>query len=298
MRIVTRPDFDGIVCAALLYEAEKIEHSTLWIQPSDIQKGLIPIKPYDIIANLPYHKECALWFDHHVTNQPDGAFQGSFSIAPSAARVIFEYYTDRFHCNYESLIRQTDDIDSANLTIEQIRQPERYPHVLLSMTILGNDLKEIPYWEHLTSLLRRFPVESVVADPEVAVRCREAVERNSVFKTHLLNNTRLQEHVAITDFRSMQPAPDGNRFLVYALYPEASVSVKIRFADPLSENLIVSVGRSILKDGCNVNIGKLLTRFGGGGHAGAGACKFSAADGDRYIPEIINTLEENKRMGK
>jgi hypothetical protein len=166
------------------------------------------------------------------------------------------------------------------------------------MTILGNDPKEIPYWEQLVLLLRRFPAETVAADPEVAARCRETIDRNSVFKTHLLKNTHLRGHVAITDFRSMEPAPDGNRFLVYALYPKASVSVRIRFTDPRCENITVSVGRSILNNGCNINVGKLLARFGGGGHAGAGACTFPAADGDRYIPEIINILEDNKRMGK
>ncbi len=296
MRIVTRPDFDGIVCATLLHEVEKISSPTLWVQPSDMQKGLVHIESTDIIANLPYHEGCGLWFDHHVTNQPETPKKGAFRVAPSAARVIYEYYKGRFRNNHEVLIRQTDDIDSANLTLDQTLYPERYPHVLLSMTIIGHDLEEIPYWEHLIRLLGHSPAEKIIMDPKVAVRCRETEKRNIVFKDLLLRHTRLQGHVTVTDFRSIQPPPEGNRFLVYSLFPEASVSVKIRYSDPERSNITVSVGKSILNDTCNVNIGKMLSRFDGGGHAGAGACTFPASESNRRIPEIIKILQENHRM--
>lgn len=294
MRIVTRPDFDGIVCAALLYEAEKISRPTLWVQPSDMQKGRVAIESKDIIANLPFHPSCGLWFDHHVTNQPRGAVRGAFSIAPSAARVIYEYYRGRFHHDYDLLVQQTDDIDSANLTNDQILRPENYPHVLLSMTITGHDEKEEPYWNRLVDLLRHSSVADIVTEPEVALRCRESVKRNAVFKELLVRHTHLQRHVAVTDFRSIWPIPDGNRFLVYSLYPESSVSVKIRHSDPEGTNVTVSVGRSVLNDTCRVNVGEMLARFGGGGHAGAGACTFPASLGTEYIPEIIETLLKNQ----
>lgn len=296
MRIVTRPDFDGIVCAALLYEAEKISHPTLWVQPSEMQKGLVPVESTDIIANLPYHPKCALWFDHHITNQPQTAVKGAFSIAPSAARVIYGHYQDRFHRDYELLVQQADDIDSANLTGDQIMHPENYAHVLLSMTITGQVAGDKPYWDRLVELLRHHPVEKIVTEPEVADRCMETVKRNAVFKDLLVKHTQLDRHVAVTDFRSIVPAPDGNRFLVYSLYPEASVSVKIRYSDPECANITVSVGRSVLNDTCRVNVGKMLSHFGGGGHAGAGACSFPAANGKDYIPEIIETLLKNQEM--
>jgi len=294
MRIVTRPDFDGIVCAALLHEAEKISEPTLWVQPGDMQKGLVPVEHTDIIANLPYHAECALWFDHHITNQPQTAIKGAFSTAPSAARVIYNYYRGRFRRDYDLLVKQTDDIDSANLTRDQIMHPELYPHVLLSMTITGPDEKERPYWNRLVALLRHHPVEDIVTEPEVAARCRETVHRNAVFKDLLVTHTKVQKHVTVTDFRSIWPTPDGNRFLVYSLYPEASVSVKIRRSDPKGAGITVSVGRSVLNDTCRINVGEMLSRFGGGGHAGAGACTFPASLGKDYIPEIIDTLLENQ----
>jgi oligoribonuclease NrnB/cAMP/cGMP phosphodiesterase (DHH superfamily) len=295
MRIVTRPDFDGIVCAALLYEVEKISHPTLWVQPSEMQKGLVPIEPDDIIANLPYHPACALWFDHHVTNQPTASVKGAFRVAPSAARVIYEYYEGRFKGDFETLVRQTDDIDSANLTDHQILYPERYPHVLLSMTITGHNEDQAPYWNHLVERLRHLPAEDVIMDPVVSPRCTETIERNAAYKDLLISHTHLERHVAITDFRALQPAPDGNRFLVYSLFSEASVSVKIRYSDPDSKNITVGVGRSVLNDTCVVNVGKMLANFGGGGHAGAGACTFPASEADQRIPQIIKILIENQR---
>jgi len=296
MRIVTRPDFDGIVCAALLYEAETISRPTLWVQPSDMQKRVIPVESSDIIANLPYHPKCALWFDHHVTNQPQTDVKGAFKIVPSAARVIYEYYRDRFRRNYDLLVQQTDDIDSANLTGDQIMHPEQYPHVLLSMTITAQNAKEELYWNRLVQLLRQYPVENVVTEPEVAVRCSETVKRNAVFKDLLIKHTRLQQHVAVTDFRPVQPTPEGNRFLVYSLYPETNVSVKIRHSDPECATTTVSVGRSVLNDTCRVNVGRMLSRYGGGGHAGAGACTFPSSLGGDYLPEIIETLLKNQEM--
>lgn len=296
MRIVTRPDFDGIVCAALLYEAETISRPTLWVQPSDMQKGLVPIESMDIIANLPYHPKCALWFDHHITNKPQTSVKGAFSIAPSAARVVYGYYLDRFRRDYELLVQQTDDIDSANLTGDQIMHPENYPHVLLSMTISGHDSGDKPYWDRLADLLRHHPVEKIVNEPDVAVRCSDTVKRNAVYKDLLIKHTHVKQHVAVSDFRSITPAPDGNRFLVYSLYPESSVSVRIRYTDPECANIAVSVGRSVLNDTCLVNVGKMLSRFGGGGHAGAGACTFPEAQGKDYIPEIIETLLKNQEM--
>lgn len=152
MRIVTRADFDGIVCAALLYETEYITHPISWVEPNDMQHGLVKIRHDDIIANLPFAEGCALWFDHHYTNQPTAPFRGSYKIAPSAARVVYDYYGEKFQNDYSELIRQADDIDSANLTLEQVRRPEKFPYLLVSMTISSRNQLDEPYWNHLVQL--------------------------------------------------------------------------------------------------------------------------------------------------
>ena len=89
MRIVTRPDFDGIVCAVLLYEALQIDEPVKWVEPNDLQKGRVNIHNQDVIANLPYDENCALWFDHHYTNRINTSFKGAFKIAPLIISTFF-----------------------------------------------------------------------------------------------------------------------------------------------------------------------------------------------------------------
>lgn len=294
MRIVTRPDFDGVVCAALLYEVETITEPVKWVEPNVVQKGQVHIKAGDILANLPFDERCTLWFDHHHTNRTDKPFQGAFHIAPSAAGVIFAYYRDRFQRNYNELIRETDRIDSADLSLDEVLSPEKHGYVLLSMTITGDAEHDEPYWNRLVDLLRKYNIDRVLDDPEVSRRCSAFIEQNEIYKEILKANTVLKEHLTITDFRSFDKAPTGNRFLVYSLFSEAVVSVKIRHENNDKEKIAVSVGHSIFNRNCNVNVGLMLSQFEGGGHRGAGSCRFHASKADKYIPEIIDILLKNE----
>ncbi len=294
MRIVTRPDFDGVVCAALLYEAENITKPVKWVEPNDVQKGLVDIKESDIIANLPFDERCMLWFDHHHTNRIDKPFKGSFKIAPSAAGVIFEYYKNRFQRNYSELIRETDKIDSADLSLDEVLYPEKYGYVLLSMTVTGQDEPNEPYWNRLVDLLRNDDIDTVLDDPEVKSRCQAVIVQNKTYKEILKAHTVLKEHISITDFRSFDKPPTGNRFLVYSLFSEAVVSVKIRYKNDDKTMVAVSVGHSIFNRNCNVNVGLMLSKFEGGGHRGAGSCRFHISKANDYIPKIIDILLKNE----
>lgn len=294
MRIVTRPDFDGVVCAALLYEAENVNVPVKWVEPNDMQKGLVDIHEGDIIANLPYDNRCALWFDHHHTNEIHKPFNGSFKIAPSAAGIIFEYYKDRFKLDYRELIKETDKIDSADLSLDEVLHPENYGYVLLSMTILGCDEHNERYWNRLVDLLRKFDIQRVLQDPEVKAHCDSVVEMNKAYKQILKENTKLIQHVSITDFRSFDKTPAGNRFLVYSMFPEAVVSVKIRYDNDDKEKVAVSVGHSIFNRNCHVNVGLMLSKFEGGGHRGAGSCQFHVSKAQDYIPKIFDILLKNQ----
>ena len=294
MRIVTRPDFDGVVCAVLLYEAEKIKEPVKWVQPNDMQKGLVDVHEGDIIANLPYNKRCTLWFDHHYTNRTDKPFKGAFKIAPSAAGVIYEYYKYRFQRDYSELIRETDKIDSADLSLDEVLHPEKYSYVLLSMTISNQEEPDEPYWNRLIDLLRKLEIDKVLDDPEVKEQCKAVIKQNRQYKGILIENTRLKEHVSITDFRSFDKTPIGNRFLVYSLFPEVVVSVKIHYENDSKEKVSVSVGHNIFNQNCNVNVGLMLSRFEGGGHRSAGSCTFHASKSDIYIPEILDILLKNE----
>ncbi len=299
MRIVTRPDFDGIVCAVLLFEALKnepdLQPEIHWTEPGEIQSGEADIRQGDILANLPFHKDCLLWFDHHVSNRPDGDFPGAFAIAPSAARVILDYYQakGKLSHRFDELVIKTDMIDAADLTIAQVRYPEKDPWVILSMTIYNDGYKDIPYWNHLVALLGQTPDTSMMKDAEITRRCEAAYQENQAFEKYLIEHTQIVGQVSVTDFRGLNPVPSGNRFLTYSLFPETTTSIKIRYKDEDSSKVLISVGRSIFTKGSHVNIGKMLAKYGGGGHAGAGGCTMNAGEAQHNIDEILHILTEN-----
>lgn len=294
MRIVTRPDFDGVVCAVLIQAAEGDRLPIAWVAPNDMQKGRVAIRTGDIVANLPYHPACSLWFDHHFSNRPQGPVKGLFRIAPSAAGLVFEYYRRRIAGDYRELVAAADKIDAADLSLEEIRHPEKHPYILLSMTIFSGAPDEEPYWNRLVRYLRELPLAQVLTQKDVQPRCAAVVDQNRIYAALLAEHTHVRQGVAITDFRALPGMPEGNRFLAYAMFPEAVVSVKIGFADAARQTLVVKVGHSIVTPGCRINAGQLLSQFEGGGHRGAGACRFDARKADDYLPRILETLFKNE----
>ena len=297
MRIVTRPDFDGIVCAALILEAENVSPSVKWVSPGDMQKGNIDIRHGDIIANLPYHPNCSLWFDHHFSNRIRHDIKGLFEIAPSAAGLVFKYYQNKLQKDFKQLVAETDKIDSANLSLDEILTPEKYPFVLLSMTIQDHIPSDEPYWNKVLNLLRKEDIETILSDKEVRERSKTVIHEKVSYQALLKKHTHLLENIAISDFRALDSMPYGNRFLVYSMFPEAVVSVKIGFENPRKEKVIVKVGHSILNRNCRINVGQMLSYFEGGGHKGAGSCSFPVGKADEYLPKIIDILKENEPEG-
>jgi len=294
MRIITRPDFDGLVCAVFIKAALGKDIPVLWVEPDAIRHCGLEVRQGDIIANLPWKSGCSIWFDHHVTNRIDEKFEGVYEIAPSAAGLIYTYYNDRFKRDFGALSAAADKIDSANLTVEEVLRPEDNPYLLLSMTIKNRAECEKHYWDRLCDLFLENGIEDVMKDGDVKARCDEVIRENSEYREHLSKRTQIDRGVALTDFSDLMIAPQGNRFLVYALYPETHVAVKIRRDYHETDSVIVSVGHSIFNRTCNVNTGFLLSRFGGGGHRGAGACKMKISLMEKALPEIMNTLKENK----
>ncbi|PIE63486.1 MAG: exopolyphosphatase [Desulfobacter postgatei] len=295
MRIVTRPDFDGIVCAVLLRQALEPSLPIYWVEPNDIQSGSADIQDGDILANLPWHPHASLWFDHHISNKPEQEVPGAFDIAPSAAGVIYTYYKDKSFLDrrFDELVAQTDIIDSADLTREQVKTPEKYPYLILSMTIKNDAFDDIPYWERLVDMLGKMDMKAILKDPEVDRRCREVIEENKALKNYLETYTTMVGCISVTDFRSLENVPSGNRFLTYSLFPDAIASVKIRYAAQDKKQVLISVGHSIFKRECRVNVGSILAQYGGGGHFGAGGCTLDACDAQEKIDEILDILKAN-----
>lgn len=296
MRIVTRPDFDGIVCAVLLRQALEPSLPIHWTEPNAIQSGTADIRDGDILANLPWHPHARLWFDHHISNKPVKNVPGAFEIAPSAAGVIYKYYKKQnlLDSRFDELVDQTDMIDSADLTREQVRVPEDYPYLILSMTLKNNDFQDIPYWNRLVDMLGKTDIDAILDDSEVNLRCREVIEENKAFKHYLETYTTMVGRISVTDFRSLENVPSGNRFLTYSLFSDSIASVKIRYAGQDKKEVLLSVGHSIFNPECRVNVGAMLARYGGGGHFGAGGCSLDARNAQEKIDEILDILKANQ----
>ncbi len=294
MRIVTRPDFDGIVCAVLLRDVLDIRQPVKWVEPNAVQSGLVDIRKGDILANLPYDDRCSLWFDHHFTNRVYRSFKGVFKIAPSAAGIIFEHYKNQLRRDFSELVFATDKIDAADLTLDEVLHPEKHGLVMLSMTAVNGGEPDEPYWNKLVDLLGKYDLQRVLENPEVKRRCRQVISENEKYTVYLRQNTRLDKHVSITDFRNLENIPLGNRFLVYSLFPDSVVNMRIRYEKKNKEMTAVSIGHSIFNRHCNVNVGLLLADFGGGGHRGAASTRFDSCKADTYLPQIIDALLKNE----
>ncbi len=315
MRIVTRADFDGLVCAAILTTMEEID-SFFFVEPKFMQDGMVEIRSGDIIANLPYHPNCSLWFDHHITNDVPGFGEnsivpgrGAFRLAPSAARVVYEYYTtlgERREAGGESwdkerlevlgsermkfLLEETDKVDAALLSPEEVLRPKGY--VLISMTIDGVRPHDEPYWLRLIELLRDAPVEAILKEPEAKRRCQEILDSQERLKEILLQRTTLKGNVIFVDLRGIEKIPEGNRFLIYTLFPKGNISLKIAHDSQRANTTAISVGYNIFKTTSKVNVGALLQKFGGGGHRVVGSCRVPNNEAEQAITEILEAIRE------
>ena len=298
MRIVTRPDFDGIVCAVFIEQSENITEPVKWIEPGDVQQGTADIKPGDIMANLPYDERCSVWFDHHISNVPFSKVPGAFKIAPSAAGIVYEYYKEKglLKKNYDELVEQTDIIDAAKLTKDQVLNPEKYPYILLSMTVKNKDESDLLYWTKLISFLRHKEIDEILKDEEVKARADKVINENIAFEKYLKEHTVIHGNISVTDFRAFDKSPSGNRFLTYHIFPDTVASITIRNKRENKHQILLSIGKSIFNNKSNVNIGKLLSNYNGGGHDGAGGCTLDVESADKDIKKLINIMKENKEI--
>lgn len=320
MRLVTRADFDGIVCGSLLTLMEEID-SYLFVEPKFMQDGQVDIRPGDAIANLPYHPSCTLWFDHHITNAPmwkahtgkseDATIvpgKGGFRIAPSAARVVYEYYTEGMRqqaagnrkieeglkiletSRMRFLMEDTDKIDAGQLTPEDVLHPAGY--VLISMVLDPKDAQDEPFWIRLIALLRDRTLAEVLEDPEVKRRCRKILDDQERLKKILLERTTLLGNVIFLDLRGVKDFPDANRFLLYTLFPTGNISVKIAPDSQRPNTTAISVGYNIFNPTSNVNVGELLKNYGGGGHKVVGSSRVPDDKAEQALKEILAAVRE------
>jgi nanoRNase/pAp phosphatase (c-di-AMP/oligoRNAs hydrolase) len=302
MRLITRSDFDGLACAALLKDAGIID-SWKFAHPKDLQDGLVPVDENDCLANVPYVEGCGLWFDHHSSeferNALKGKYNGESRLAPSCARIVYEYYggRERFGKNYDDIMIAVDKVDSGNLTKDEILNPEGWIMVGFLMdprTGLGRwrkfTISNYQLMEKLIDCVRTMTTDQILSMPDVVERIDTYTEQAENFIKMVHEHTRVEKDVIISDLRGVDPIYSGNRFLIYSLYPDQNISAWI-VSGKGGLGCSAAVGYSILNRTSNVDVGKLMLKYGGGGHKAVGTCQFSdenVADLDKMLFELVN----------
>ncbi|MCR4989763.1 MAG: exopolyphosphatase [Lachnospiraceae bacterium] len=300
MRLVTRSDFDGLACGALLLEAGVIDH-WMFAHPKDLQDGVVEINENDCLANVPYVEGCGLWFDHHSSEHErlalEGKYKGESRITPSCARIIYEYYggKEKFP-NYDDMMIAVDKVDSGNLTVDEIMNPQGWILVGFLMdprTGLGRwrqfTVSNYQLMEKLMVACKTKTTQEILEMPDVKERIEVYNEQTEKFKEMVKAHTRVEGNVIISDFRGVDPIYTGNRFMIYSMYPEQNVSAWIVNGRG-GQGCSAAVGYSIINKTCQLDVGSLMLKYNGGGHKKVGTCQFSNETMETELPKMLDEL--------
>ncbi len=302
-RLVTRSDFDGLVCAMILKELGLIEEIT-FVHPKDVQDGKVDLTENDITTNLPFDPRVGLAFDHHeselLRNNADD-FKDKYINDPharSAARVVYDYYggSEKIKTVSEEIMVAVDKGDSADFTVDEILNPTGW--VLLNYlmdprTGLGRfrefRISNYNLMMELIDYCVGHTIDEILAQPDVKERVDLYFEQATLFKEQLARIAKIYDKVVVLDLRDEEIIHAGNRFMIYAMYPETEISVHVAWGFR-KQNTAVMIGKSIVNRNSNVDIGALCLTYGGGGHRNAGTCQLDNDKVDAELPHIIQAL--------
>lgn len=303
MRLITRSDFDGLVCAVLL-KAAGVVNDRKFVHPKDVQDGIVEVNKNDVLANVPYVEGCGLWFDHHSSEEqrvPDPNFVGCFQMeADSTARVIFHYYggQGRFGTRFDDLLTAVDKSDSAKFVMDDIINPKG--GVLLSFimdarTGLGRykdyRISNYELMDQLIEYCQTKAIDEILQLSDVKERVERYFEHQEWFKGTLKKHSWDDGNVLVTDFRSLDETPAGNRFLVYTLFPWTNISIRA-FRGKLG-NTVFAVGYNIFNKSSKTDVGSLMLKYGGGGHKKAGTCQVDNSSSDAVLAEMVEQMKKD-----
>ncbi len=300
-RLVTRSDFDGLVCAVLFKELDMID-DIKFVHPKDMQDGKIEVTDRDITTNLPYVKGVHLAFDHHASETiRNEQIQDNHIIepnAPSAARVVYNYYggKETFPNISDEMMEAVDKSDSAKFEKNEVLAPENW--VLLNFimdarTGLGRfknfRISNYQLMMELIDYCKNHSIQEILALPDVKERIELYFEQSVPFKEQLKRCSKVYKNLVVLDLRNEEIVYAGNRFMIYALYPQCNISIHVMWGLK-QQNTVFAVGKSIFNRSANTNIGKLMLKYGGGGHANAGTCQVDNDQAEAVKEELIRQI--------
>lgn len=309
-RLITRSDFDGLVSAALLRELQMLD-DIMFVHPKDMQDGLIDVTSRDIITNLPYVESCHLCFDHHQSEmiRHGQMVRQNYILDPdadSAARVVYNYFggASRFHNINPEMMDAVDKCDAARFSRDDILLPRRWDllnFVMDPRTGLGRfrqfRISNYRLMMALVDYCRSHTIDQILKLHDVRERVDLYNAQRQQYCEQVARCSGIYDNVAVIDLRNEDVIFCGNRFLAYALLPECNVSVQLmRSRQP--GMTVVAVGKSVLRRTNPVDVGELMLRHGGGGHAAAGTCQIVSDEADDLLPEIVEALNQSIEINR
>jgi len=299
-RLVTRSDFDGLVCAVLLKHLDLID-DIKFVHPKDMQDGKVDITARDITTNLPYVKGVNLAFDHHLSETLRNEKVDNHIIdpdAPSAARVVWKYYGghDAFPVEWDEMMDAVDKGDSAQFTQEEVLNAEGW--VLLNFlmdarTGLGRfrefRISNYALMMDLIDYCKNHSIEEILDLPDVKERVELYFEQEEKFKQQIKRCATVHGNLVVLDLRHEDQIWAGNRFMIYALYPQCNISIHVLWGLK-QQNTVFATGKSIFDRSAKTNVGELMLQYGGGGHHAAGTCQVENDRAEAVLNELISRI--------
>ncbi len=300
-RLVTRSDFDGLVCAVLLNELDLID-DIKFVHPKDMQDGKVEITSRDITTNLPYVAGAHLAFDHHLSETIRNTGERKNHIiepeAPSAARVVYNYYGGKkgFPTITDEMMEAVDKADSAQYNCEEILAPSGWVllnYLMDARTGLGRfrefRISNYALMMDLIKYCRNHSIEEILALPDVKERVDLYFEQKQKAGEQIQRCTTVHKNLAVLDLRNEETIWATNRFLIYALYPETNISIHVMWGVQ-KQNTVFATGKSIIDRSSKTNVGELMLQYGGGGHQAAGTCQLANDQAESTLQALISKI--------
>ncbi|MCW8826629.1 MAG: exopolyphosphatase [Gammaproteobacteria bacterium] len=299
-RLITRSDFDGLVCAILLKDVGIIDEIK-FVHPKDMQDGLVEVTDNDITTNLPYVNGVHLAFDHHLSETIRNEQQDNHIIdpdAPSAARVVYDYYggANRFPSEWDEMMDAVDKGDSAQFSQDEILKPTGWVLMNFLMdarTGLGRfrefRISNYQLMMELIDMCKDHQIDDVMELDDVKERVELYFDHEEKAIEQIKRCSTVHNNLVVLDLRNEETIYSVNRFMIYALFPETNISIHVMWGLK-QQNTVFAVGKSILDRGSKTNVGELCLSYGGGGHSAAGTCQIDNDKVDETLQEIVGKI--------
>jgi nanoRNase/pAp phosphatase (c-di-AMP/oligoRNAs hydrolase) len=300
-RLITRSDFDGLVCAVLLKHLDMID-DIKFVHPKDMQDGKIEVTDNDISTNLPYVPGIHLAFDHHLseTVRNEGNITNHIidPDAPSAARVVWKHYGghDAFPAEWDEMMEAVDRGDSAQFNKEQVLNPQDWDLLNFLMdarTGLGRfrefRISNYNLMMDLIDYCKNHTIDQIMQLPDVVERVELYNEQAEMFRDQVKRCATVHKNLVVLDLRNEDVIHAGNRFMIYALFPDCNISIHVMWGRE-KQNTVFATGKSIFDRGSKTNVGELMLKYGGGGHQAAGTCQVDNDKAEATLQELIAAI--------